>query len=580
MNQDNFKENREDMNSAGGGALGSQTEYNKTNQLLLSEKSKLLELEQENRELQEQIKNLKSRKKFGLVWEDKPEKVQKKCETKIPILNEVKNKKLENGSEKQPTHLLIEGDNYHTLSVLNYTHANKVNVIYIDPPYNTGNKDFIYNDCFVDKEDGFRHSKWLSFMEKRLKLARNLLTDDGVIFISIDDNEQANLKLLCDEIFGERNFVDCITWNKKSSAKGVPPKNMLVNVHEYILCYQKSLKFSFIGELRSEESFSNPDRDPRGPWRNTNIKSTVKPKNEAFIIIDPKTGSKYKDTWAYSKIELEKLIKQGVLIFPKNKNGQVRRKEYYKEMPNINMAVKSFFGDFDNQSNTEMLKNMLPNQLFLNPKPLNLIKYLFKVTAKSSSVFLDFFAGSGTTGQAVLELNKEDGGNRQFILATNNENGIAENITYQRLKTVITGIRSDGSKYSDGIPSNLSYFKTDFIEKGKNELIDDGTRINLTYHAGAMIAMKENTFNELEKNDFWQIFTNGNRATAIYFNEDKSELVKLIKKIEDKKTSLYIFGWSKNESLEYQTKNIEVKDIPQPIIDIYMEILNRSGMQK
>jgi len=160
-------------------------------------------------------KELKKKKKYGLVWEEKPEEVIDMCKKKLPVLKEVKNKEIITDKNK-PMNLLIEGDNYHALSVLNYTHAKKVDVIYIDPPYNTGNKDFIFNDRFVDKEDGYRHSKWLSFMEKRLKLAKNLLKDTGVIFISIDDNEMAQLKLLMDDknkgLFGEENFVQNFMW--------------------------------------------------------------------------------------------------------------------------------------------------------------------------------------------------------------------------------------------------------------------------------------------------------------------------------------------------------------------------------
>ncbi|MCX8179110.1 MAG: site-specific DNA-methyltransferase, partial [Candidatus Aenigmarchaeota archaeon] len=159
-------------------------------------------------ELIEEIKRLKKRKKYGLIWEDKPEEVVELCKKKLPVLKEVKSKEIITDKNK-PVNLLIEGDNYHALSVLNYTHAGKIDVIYIDPPYNTGNKDFIFNDHYVDKEDAYRHSKWLSFMERRLKLAKNLLKDTGVIFISIDDNEVAQLKILMDDsdLFGAHNFI-------------------------------------------------------------------------------------------------------------------------------------------------------------------------------------------------------------------------------------------------------------------------------------------------------------------------------------------------------------------------------------
>jgi adenine-specific DNA-methyltransferase len=167
-------------------------------------------------ELLEVIKNLESKKKYGLVWDEEkvPEKVVVDCQHQLPVLKEVKDKEIIT-DPNQPTHILIEGDNYHALSVLNYTHKGKIDLIYIDPPYNTGNKDFIYNDRYVEKEDTWRHSKWLTFMSKRLELARELLTEKGVIFISIDDNEVAQLKLLCDKVFGEENFIGNICWFKK-----------------------------------------------------------------------------------------------------------------------------------------------------------------------------------------------------------------------------------------------------------------------------------------------------------------------------------------------------------------------------
>ncbi len=156
-------------------------------------------------ELETELKKVKKQKRYGLVWEDKPEDVVERCKRELPVLEEDISRRIE-ASEDDLTHILIEGDNYHALSVLAYTHEKKVDVIYIDPPYNTGNKDFTYNDNYVDKEDSFRHSKWLSFMSKRLEIAKTLLKDTGVIFISIDDNEQSQLKLLCDDIFVD-NFV-------------------------------------------------------------------------------------------------------------------------------------------------------------------------------------------------------------------------------------------------------------------------------------------------------------------------------------------------------------------------------------
>jgi adenine-specific DNA-methyltransferase len=543
--------------------------------------SKKSEVEKLKGEVERLKKELKKRKKYGLVWEEKPEEVVEMCKEKLPVLKEVKNKEIITDKDK-PVNLLIEGDNYHTLSVLNYTHAKKVDVIYIDPPYNTGNKDFIFNDHYVDREDAYRHSKWLAFMEKRLKLAKNLLRDTGVIFISIDDNEVAQLKLLMDDknrgMFGEDNFVDYIVWEKKSSAKGVPPVNMLINVHEYIVAYQRSNKFSFLGEPRSLEGFSNPDNDPRGPWRNTNIKSTVKDKSQAFTIIDPKMGNSFTDTWAYSKKEIERLIKENYLIFPKNKNGQVRKKEFYNEFKRENIPIKSSWGLFDNQKNTEMLKDILGDAIFLNPKPLDLLIYLFKSTTKKDAVILDFMAGSGTTAHAVLKLNKEDGGNRKFILCTNNEdnNGsgykIAEDICYPRVKKVMEGyIGKISKKKIEGLDGNLKYFKTDFVDAEPT----DKNKTKLTIEATEMLCVKEGTFEKVLDQKNFKVFKNPNHYTGIIF--DQAAIPAFKKAIKDirGKFSVYVFSLG-DETFDDEFKDIKQKvqlsPIPEAILRVYRRI--------
>ena len=215
----------------------------------------------------EEVFRLLQTKKYGLVWEEHAEIVEEEMKTKIPVFVEAVEKKIVGNPEVKDYNFLLEGENLHSLHLLEKTHSGKIDVIYIDPPYNTGNKDFIYNDRIVDKSDSYSHSKWLSFMSKRLKIAKHLLSDSGVILVSIDENEHSQLKLLMDEIFGEHNFIETIVWDKKSSAKGVPPRNMMVGVHEYILAYQVSDKFRFLGEKRDETGFKNPDNDPRGPWR-------------------------------------------------------------------------------------------------------------------------------------------------------------------------------------------------------------------------------------------------------------------------------------------------------------------------
>ena len=184
---------------------------------------------------------LRQHKKYGLVWEDKPEDVEERLREELPVLKEVKERALISDQPDAPNHILIEGDNLEALTALSYTHEGKIDVIYIDPPYNTGNKDFVYNDSYVDTEDSYRHSKWLSFMSKRLRIAKRLLSDKGVIFISIDDNEQANLKLLCDEVFGIRNYAATLIWKSKSG--GANDTSSFGVDHEYLLCYASKIDY-------------------------------------------------------------------------------------------------------------------------------------------------------------------------------------------------------------------------------------------------------------------------------------------------------------------------------------------------
>ena len=333
--------------------------------------------------------------------------------------------------------LYIEGDNLEVLKILQESYLGKVKMIYIDPPYNTGH-DFIYRDKFqrsqqeenermgmYDEEEnqmfentesnGRFHSDWCSMLYSRLIIAKNFLSDDGAIFVSIDENELSNLINMMNEIFGRENFIDAIVWDKKASAKGVPPRNMMVNVHEYIVAYQRNGNFKFVGEKRSAEAdgFKNPDKDPRGPWRESNIKSTTKAPEEAFTIVDPNTGKEYTNTWAFSKESLERMIREGRILW---KDSLPKQKEYMFEMSNENKAIKSDWGVFDAQSTTVFLKNLIPEVHFDNPKPINLMKYLISVTSSPDCIILDFFSGSATTAHAAMQLNAEDGGHRKFIL--------------------------------------------------------------------------------------------------------------------------------------------------------------------
>ncbi len=334
--------------------------------------------------------------------------------------------------------VVIRGDNLEVLKILQANYHKKIKMIYIDPPYNTKNENFIYKDNFKqsdadlienfaldeDAKDflhnvyGTRsHSGWLSFIYPRLKLARDLLSDDGVIFISIDDNEQANLKILCDEIFGDKNLVSCFIWQTKQAARGVPTKTMLMDNHEYILCYAKNKdNFIFKGVDRDKNDFDNTDNDSRGLWRSESMSATGG-QNNTFSIQNPKTKLEYTNNWAFSQIKIQEMIKNNLVIFPLSENGLPRQKKFFNSYRNDKKAFVSNLGWFSTEKSTKYLMGIFKGaKIFDFPKPVEILEFIVKQTLNKNDLILDFFAGSGTTGDAVMQLNAQDGGNRRFIL--------------------------------------------------------------------------------------------------------------------------------------------------------------------
>jgi len=531
------------------------------------------------KELIKEIEKLGKRKKYGIVWEEKEEKVVKQCKDELPVLKEVKNKEIITDKNK-PVNLLIEGDNYHSLSVLNYTHNKAIDVIYIDPPYNTGNKDFIFNDRYVDREDAYRHSKWLAFMEKRLKLAKNLLKDTGVIFISIDDNEVAQLKLLMDnpDLFGEKNFVSQFIWNKKTGRQS-DAKFVSTNT-EYVLCYLKNINK---GEIRLlprtkelNESYKNPDNDPRGPWTSVKLDAKSGSESSLYKITFP-NGMKWKPTHgrypAYTKENLLKLYYDNRTWFGKDGKNIPRLKKFLSEVqqglvPNT-LLLPNEVGN--TQKAKEDYKKVLPNINFDNPKPLGLIKYLSIIGGDKNAVVLDFMAGSGTTGHAVLELNKEDGGNRQFILCTNNENNICKSICYPRIKKVIKGYTDLKKRKIKGLSGNLKYFETGFVEAEPT----DKNKKKLTEQATEMLCIKEGTFEPVLCQKKFKIFKNSNHYTGIIF--DQLVIPNFKKAIKDlkRKFSVYIFSLGDDTFDEEFTdvkQKVKLSPIPEAILRVYRRI--------
>lgn len=426
-------------------------------------------------------------KKYGLVWEEHEEAVDVKMRTHVPVFTEDITREI-NGAPGENYNFLLEGDNLHSLRLLEKTHKGKIDVIYIDPPYNTKNKDFIYDDCKIGDEDGFRHSKWLSFMAERLNIAEKLLSERGVIFISIDDNEQAALKMLCDETFGDASFVALIPWRKRTAKSDVPFG--ISQDCESILCYANPL---FKAAIKGKErKYYETDDFPGRPWRfhDLTTQRTVEERpNSNYTMVNPKNGDEFPVNplrcWAITIDTFQQYYNENRVIFPGDYDFLKISKpvlRYWKEDDmkkagaDYGLVAASTYLNPEivgmTQDGTKEITELFGMKKFSFPKPIGLIKHLVEIATvrNNEASILDFFAGSGTTAQAVLELNKKDGGHRKFILCTNNENNICTGITYPRIKTVITGIKNDGSKYSDGIPANLKYYHTDFVSKDEEYL--------------------------------------------------------------------------------------------------------------
>lgn len=425
-----------------------------------------------------EIENELNFKKYGLVWEEHEEKVDVQMRTHIPVFTEVKEREISVAPDK-PYNFLLEGDNLHSLYLLEKTHKGKIDLIYIDPPYNTGNMDFVYEDKFVDKIDSFIHSKWCSFLSERLEIAHSLLSDKGLIFISIDDNEYANLKLICDSIFGEENFVTTCVWQKIHSIKN-DAKYFSVN-HDYLLVYAKKIDGIKIHLLeRTNEMnarYKNPDNDPRGVWQSGDLVANETRVNGNYDVIGP-TGKVFNvpvgKHWVYSEENMKELIAANKVWFGKNGTSFPRKKRFLSEVQQ-GRTPDTWWKNEEvghNQEGARDLKKVLGSVLFNNPKPIRLIERVLEIATYENSIVLDFFAGSGTTAQAVLEYNKLKNTKLSFILCTNNESQICDNVTYPRIKTVITGKRADGSTFSDGIPANLKYYCTDFVSRDEEFLSD------------------------------------------------------------------------------------------------------------
>jgi adenine-specific DNA-methyltransferase len=577
-------------------------------------------------ELIDELETLK-KKKYGLVWDRKnsqeildafvnwenvPENFVPK---QFPVLKEIKNKEIESDKVK-PVNLLIEGDNYHSLAVLNFTHQNKIDVIYIDPPYNTGKQDFKYNDKFVDEDDDFRHSKWLSFMEKRLILAKNLLKKDGLIFISIDDNEYAQLKMLCDEIFEEQNRLSTHHIQVRYGNKSLNEKKDFQELIEYTLIYAKDknqFKANKIAEEYDLNKFDLEIKELRKPDKSLEINGkkvdiflansySITRKEKGNIDLFKETwlsGSIYSGTGhgkTYQKIVENRVDTDGLSTLYKiyglgedglgfryminpQKTSSSRGKMFTKvplekrealENGGDSQIYRPIINYYDFSADFGNIRQEGGVGFNSGKKPVKMLKQFINYHGNKKAIVLDFFAGSGSMGHATLALNAEDDGDRKFILCTNNENNIAQEICYPRLKNVIEGYSN-----SEGLGGNLKYFKTDFVGSDTN----DKNKRDLVKQSTEMICIKEDIFDLVidERFDF-KIYQRGKKFLGVIFDIDSLETFK--KAAEKCRGNFVVYCFSYNETTpEKEFKNLNneytFKPIPAIILKVYLEIFKK-----
>lgn len=539
-----------------------------------------------NDEKSELIKLLRSQKKYGLVWEDKPEDAEQRMVSEQPVLVEVPERAILSDDAEAPNHILIEGDNLEALTALSYTHTGKIDVIYIDPPYNTGNKDFSYNDTFIDRENGYRHSMWLSFMDKRLEISKNLLSSRGTIFISIDDNELSQLKLLCDEIFGERNFIACPVRRRRKSQANLS-KN-ISTIHEYVLIYRKNIEHE-LNKVEANldlDSFKNPDNDPRGPY--TTMPCTNRGGTK-YSVVTP-TGNVIEDEWRFKKQTYDQLFEDNRIVFPRGGKGKPRYKLFLSEKQRGGVIPNSWWDELEsNQEGAALLKQILGEDAFSNPKPVGLITFIEKLSTLKDSTILDFFAGSGTTLHATMQLNAEDGGHRRCILATNNENGICENVTYERNRRVIQGYTTPKGEKVPGLTrNNLRYYKTKFVPRDKSPK----NLRNLMALSTDMLCIHNDTYIEKPfvgkniNNKIARYFESNDgtkRMLVIYRAEAIQVLVELMKQEfknaeskENGKLMVYVFspnGYAYDDEFEDVADYVSLCAMPDAVLNAYRRVL-------
>lgn len=543
-------------------------------------------------EVRRENAELKRRRKFGLVWEDQPEeRIEAEMRSRLPLLRHLPSLDVA-GARPAPErpHVLIEGDNLHALTVLQATHKGAIDVIYIDPPYNTGQQDFRYNDRFVEKEDSYRHSAWLSFMSRRLRLARTLLTEKGIITISIDENEQAHLRLLCDQVFGERNFVAQLIWAGKSGGQDAKAFNRL---HEYVLVYARSKEHARVRPgTAAVEDKKYPKLDVATgrryrlqlarKWGSNSLREdrpnlwypvTAPDGSECW----PLHGDGTEGCWRWSSTTFAHEVGEGNVEFARDSDGnwvpyqRMWAPEDGQETRPRSTMLPPEVGT--TSTGSRELKALLGRKNgFDYPKPTALLTWLLQACAGPDATVLDFFAGSGSTAHAVAMLNAADNGTRQCILVTNNENNIARGVTQPRLKATFTGRWADGNH--EPLPGSLQFFTTDLLRKARSR---DAMRMKVATALTDLLAVKENCYTVTERAERYAVLTNGTRTvvlwTALFDDAGLPELLAAIELTGAEDRVLYacsagLFG-PDQALIDLTTRhpNWRVEALPGPYLD-------------
>lgn len=419
------------------------------------------------------------------------------------------------GDARLDGNLIVHGDNLHALKALLPMYGGKVDCIYIDPPYNTGNEGWAYNDNVnspmirnwlsenpIGLEDGLRHDKWACMMWPRLKLLRELLHPDGLIFISINSVEYSRLKMMLDEIFGDEQYIGELIWKSRQN-KDNRNESGLSNDHEFVLIYGSALD----GELRSAADYNNPDNDPRGPWASGNmvgLASKQSRPNLHFDLINPADGVNYgrpRRGWRFERSTMERLITEGRVLWPASPAGRPRQKVFLSEMTARTNVSSVIALPFFTRTGSKTLRQIMGDDVFDFPKPPQLVEYLLSLFQRDDLLVLDSFAGSGTTAHAVLAANARDGGTRRFMLVEGE--AYADTLTAERVRRVINGYNFNGKLREELLRESISFSKlrnaNALLEKVQRIETLDGPkfdRIAKTVKDGALIVMGERSIEE------------------------------------------------------------------------------------